>query len=236
MKKTSLASFGVCVLAVGVLAGCSSPNADWQKASAQGTVAAYRSFIQHHPDDPRVQQARNRIESLQDQHAWQRAKSAGTVASYQQYLAQYPNGAYTAEAQGALTSLKEASAWQSAKSAGTVAAYEAFVSQFPNATEASKAQAEINKLAGFQVELGRYRTASAASAAAKQLKSRFASLLTQVQVIAPSGAKNKLTTLRSQQMSHADALAACAALRRAHQSCSVVKIQVKSGGLSLSGL
>jgi hypothetical protein len=235
VKKTSLASFGVCVLAAGVLAGCSSPNADWQKASAQGTVAAYRSFIQHHPDDPRVQQARNRIESLQDQHAWQSAKSTGTEQSYQQYLAQYPNGAYTAEAQGALASLKEASAWQSAKSAGTVAAYEAFVSQFPSATEASKAQAEIDKLAGFQVELGRYRTASAASVAAKQLKSRFASLLTQVQVIAPSGT-NKQTTLRSQQMSHADALAACAALRRAHQSCSVVKIQAKSGGLSLSGL
>ena len=235
VKKTSLASFGVCLLAAGVLAGCSSPNADWQKASAQSTVAAYRSFIKHHPDDPRVQQARNRIAALEDKQAWQSAHSVGTEQAYQQYLTQYPDGAYTAQAQGALTTLKETSAWQSAQSAGTATAYEAFVSQYPNAAQAGQAQAQIDKLAGFQLELGRYRTASAAQAAAKGLRAHFASLLRQVQVIPPSGTV-KLTTLRSQQMSHADALAACAALRRAHQSCSVVKIQVKSGGLSLSGL
>ena len=235
MKKTSIASFLVCLLAVGVLAACSSPNADWQKASAQGTVAAYRSFIKRHPDDPRVQQARNRIESLQDRQAWQAAGDTGTVQSYQHYLAQYPNGAYTSDAQHALTGLKEASAWRSAQRTGTAAAYEAFLGTFPNAAQASKAQAQIDKLAGYQVELGRYRSAAAANAAAKRLKARFASLLTQVQVVAPSGA-NKLTTLRSQQMSRAAAAAACARLRRARQSCAVVKIQAKSGGLTLSGL
>ncbi len=235
MRKTSLVPFTLCLLAAGALAACSSPNADWQKASSQGTVAAYRSFIQHHPDDPRVQQARNRIESLQDKQAWEAAKSANAEQSYRQYLSQYPNGAYTAEAQGRLTSLKEASAWQSAKAAGTAAAYEAFVSGFPNATQVPQAQAAIDKLAGYQVELGRYRSASAAHAAAKRLKARFASVLTEVSVVPPSGAE-KLTTLRSQQMSHAAALAACAQLRRSRQPCSVVKIQAQAAGLSLSGV
>ncbi len=235
MNKTSLASFVVCLLVVCGLVACSSPNADWQKASSRGTVAAYRGFIHHHPDDPRVQQARNRIESLEDQQAWKAAKGAATEAAYQQYLAQYPDGAYTAEAQGALTSLQEASAWHSAKAAGTVTAYEAFVRKFPNATQAGQAQARIDKLAGFQAELGRYRSASAANAAAKRLKTRFAKLLTAVQVVPPSGAI-KLTELRSQQMSRAAALAACAQLRRARQSCMVVKIRAKASSLSLSGL
>ncbi len=234
MNKTLPAWFA-CLLATGALVACSSPNADWQKASAQGTAAAYRSFIRHHPDDPRVQQARNRIAALEDTQAWQSAHSAGTVAAYQQYLTQHPNGAYTSEAQAALTTLKETSAWQSAQSAGTVSALEAFVSKYPNAAQATQAQAQIDKLAGFQLELGRYRTASAAEAAAKTLRTHFASVLTQVQVIPPAGAV-KLTTLRSQQMSHAAALAACTKLRRARQSCSVVKVQAKSGGLSLSGL
>jgi outer membrane protein assembly factor BamD (BamD/ComL family) len=235
VRKTSLVPFTLCLLAAGALAACSSPNADWQKASAQGTVAAYRSFIHHHPDDPRVQQARNRIASLQDKQAWEAARSANAEQSYRQYLAQYPNGAYTAEAQGRLTRLKEASAWQSAKTAGTAAAYEAFVSEFPNATQVPRAQAAIDKLAGYQIELGRYRSASAATAAAKRLKARFASVLTEVSVVPPSGAE-KLSTLRSQQMSHAAALAACAELRRARQSCSVVKIQAQAAGLSLSGV
>ncbi len=235
MNKKSFASLLVCLLATGGLVACSSSNADWQKASSQGTVAAYRSFIQHHPDDPRVQQARNRIESLQDKQAWEAAKSTGTEAAYQHYLSRYPDGAYTAEAQGALTGLKETSAWQSAKAAGTAAAYEAFVHDYPNAAQASEAQARIDKLAGYQVELGRYRSANAANAAAKQLKAHFASLLTEVHVVAPSGAE-KLTTLRSQQMSRAAALAACTQLRRARQSCTVVKIQAKAGGLSLSGI
>ena len=235
MSKTSFASLLVCLLATGGLLGCSSSNADWQKASSQGTVAAYRSFIQHHPDDPRVQQARNRIESLQDKQAWEAAQSADTEQSYRQYLSQYPNGAYTAEAQGRLTSLKEPSAWQSAKAAGTAAAYEAFVHEYPNAAQASEARARIDKLAGYQVELGRYRSANAANVAAKQLKARFASLLTEVDVVAPSGAE-KLTTLRSQQMSRAAALAVCAQLHRSRQSCSVVKIQAQTAGLSLSGV
>lgn len=235
MFKTPHATLILCALVAGTLAACSSPNADWQKASARGTVAAYRSFIQHHPGDPRVQQARNRIESLEDQQAWKTARHTATQQAYRQYLTDYPNGAFTTQAQGALTTLRATAAWQTAQAAGTAAAYEAFVGMFPNAPQAAQAQAEIDKLAGYQIELGRYRTAAAATAAAQRLQSRFAGVLTAVQVIAPSSAE-KFTTLRSQQMSRAAALAACAQLRKARQSCSVVKVQAKAGGLTLSGV
>lgn len=218
------------------LAACSSPNADWNKASAQNTVAAYQAFIQRHPDDARVQQARNRIDTLKDRQAWDAAKSAGTVEGYQQYLQQYPDGAHAADAQSGITTLKQSGAWQSAQSAGTVSAYQAFLQNYPNAPQAGEAQAQIDKLAGFQVLLGTYGSPAAAQSAAKQLKAKFAGTLADVVVLPPQG-KSKLTEVRSAQMSRSAAQAACVKVRRAHQRCSVVKIRAaSSSGTSLSTL
>ncbi len=218
------------------LAACSSPNADWNKASAQNTVAAYQRFIQRHPDDARVQQARNRIDTLKDEQAWGAAKSAATVDAYQQYLQRYPDGAHAADAQSGITTLEQSSAWQSAQSAGTVSAYQAFLQNYPNAPQASQAQAQIDKLAGFQVLLGTYGSPAAAQSAAKQLKAKFAATLADVLVLPPQG-KSKLTEVRSAQMSRSAAQSACAKLRKAHQRCSVVKIRAAaSSSTSLSTL
>ena len=234
MKKTSIGFYAACAMAV-TLAACSSPNADWNQASAQNTVAAYQSFIQRHPGDPRVQQARNRIEALKDGQAWYAAKSAGTVEAYQQYLQQYPDGAHASDAQNGITTLKQSAAWQSAQSAGTAAAYQAFLQNYPNAPQAGQAQAEINKLAGYQALLGVYRSQAAAQTAARQLKARFAGILADVLVLPPEG-KSRLSEVRSSQMSKRDAQAACLKVRRAHQRCTVVKIRAPTSGGSLSTL
>lgn len=236
MKKTSIGLFAACALSL-ALAGCSSPNADWNKASTQNTVAAYQGFIHSHPDDARVQQARNRIDALQDTQAWDAAKSAGTIEAYQQYLQQYPNGSHAADAQSGINSLKQSAAWAAAQSAGTVAAYQGFLQNYPNATQAGQAQAQIDKLAGYQALLGSFKSQSAAQSAATALKSKFSGVLADVVVVPPSGT-SKLTEVRSAQMSQSDAQAACAKVRKAHQSCSVVKIQAAaaSGVSSLSTL
>ena len=229
MKKTSLGFYAACVLAAAALAGCSSPNAAWNKASSQNTVAAYRSFIQHYPSDPRVQQARNRIDTLKDKHAWSAARSAGTVQAYQQYLQRYPDGAHAADAQSAVTKLKQGAAWQSARSAGTVVAYQSFLKRYPNAPQAGQAQAKIDKLAPYQLLFGRYRSPAVAQTIAKRLKTKFAGILADVVVLPPAG-KSKLTEVRSSQMSQGAAQAACLKVRRARQPCSVVKIRISSGG------
>ena len=235
VKKSSLASLCAGLLVAAALVACSSSNAAWQKASAQGTIAAYRGFIRLHPDDSRVQQARNRIDALEDARAWRAAKKVGTESAYRQYLARYPAGAYTAQAQDAITALKDSSAWRTARTAGTLTSYRTFLQRFPGAPEASRAQARLDKLAGFQVQLGRYGTASAANAAARRLKTRFGSLLGTIRIVPPGGAI-KVTTIRSEQMSRPAALALCAKLRRAGQRCSVVPIPSSSSGLTLSGL
>jgi len=79
VKKSFLV---LCVIMAGMLAACSSPNADWQKANQQNTVAAYQQFIQQHPSDARVEQARNRINALNDEQAWNTAKNANTLDAY----------------------------------------------------------------------------------------------------------------------------------------------------------
>ena len=83
VKKSFLV---LCVITAGALAACSSPNADWQKANTQNTEAAYQQFIQQHPNDARVEQARNRINALKDEQAWTTAQNANTADAYQQYL------------------------------------------------------------------------------------------------------------------------------------------------------
>lgn len=219
MKKSLIV---LCALTAGALVACSSPNADWQKADQQGTIAAYQQFIQEHPSDPRVEQARNRINALKDEQAWTAAQNANTLDAYQQYLQQEPSGMHAADAQDKVTGLQQSAAWQSAQSAGTAAAYQSFLQQYPNAPQADQARDALQKLTGYQVELGSYRSKALADKVATRLKAKFGDELQDVVVVPPSG-KSKANEVRSAPMAEADAKAACEKLRKAHQRCEVVK-------------
>lgn len=219
MKKSFLV---LCVITAGALAACSSPNADWQKANQQNTVAAYQQFIQQHPNDARVEQARNRINALNDEQAWTTAKNANTLDAYQQYLQQEPNGMHAADAQDKVNSLQQDAAWQSAQSTNTAAAYQDFLTKYPNASQADQARDALQKLTGYQVKLASTRSKALADKLAKRLKDKFGSELQDVVVVPPAG-KSKMTEVRSAPMTEDDAKAACAKLRKAHQSCEVVK-------------
>lgn len=219
MKKSFLV---LCVIMAGALAACSSPNADWQKANQQNTVAAYQQFIQQHPSDARVEQARNRINALNDEQAWNTAKTANTLDAYQQYLQQEPNGMHAADAQDKVNGLQQDAAWSTAQSTNTAAGYQDFLQKYPNSPNAADAQAALQKLNGFQVELASTRSKTLADKMAKRLKDKFGSDLQDVVVVPPTG-KSKTLDIRSAPMSESDAKAACAKLKKAHQHCSVVK-------------
>ena len=216
MKKSFLV---LCVITAGALAACSSPNADWQKATQQNTVVAYQQFIKEHPSDARVEQARNRINALKDEQAWSTAKSADTLDAYQQYLQQEPNGMHAADAQDKVNSLQQSAAWQAAQSTNTAEGYQDFVSKYPNAPQADQAKAALKKLTGFQALLAVVHTQAYGDKLAKTLKSKFGNELQDV-VIVPHG---KLFEVRSAPMTEAQAKAACAKLRKAHYRCDVEK-------------
>ena len=193
MKKSFLV---LCVVAAVALVACSSPNADWQKANQQNTVAAYQQFIQQHPSDARVEQARNRVNALNDEQAWNAAKSANTLDGYQQYLQQNPNGMHAADAQDKVNSLQQDAAWQTAQSTNSAAGYQDFLQKFPNSSHASDAQDALKKLTGYQVQLASTRSKTLADKLAKHLKDKFGSDLQDVMVVPPTG-KSKTLEVRS---------------------------------------
>ena len=216
MKKSLLV---LCLITAGALAACSSPNADWQKATQQNTVSAYQLFIKDHPSDALVEQARNRINALKDEQAWSAAKSANTLDAYQQYLQEEPNGMHAADAQDKVNSMQQTAAWQTAQSTNTAAGYQDFLQKYPNAPQASDAQAALKKLNGYQALLAVAHSKAYADKVAKRLKSKFGNELQDV-VVVPHG---KLLEVRSAPMTESDAKTACGKLRKAHQRCDVVK-------------
>jgi len=212
----------LCIIMAGALAACSNPNADWQKANQQNTVAAYQQFIQQHPNDARVEQARNRIDALKDEQAWTTAKNANTLDAYQQYLQQEPNGMHATDAQDKVNAMQADAAWQSAQSTNTAAGYQDFLQKYPNASQASQAQDALKKLTGYQALLYSTRSKALADKLAARLKAKFSSELQDVVVVPPSG-KSKLLEVRSAPMTESDAKAACEKLHKAHTRCEVVK-------------
>ena len=219
MKKSLVI---LCAITAGALVACSSPNADWQKATQQNTVAAYQQFIQQHASDARVAQARNRINALKDEQAWTAAQSANTLDAYQQYLQQEPNGMHAADAQDKVNGLQQDAAWTSAQQTNTAAAYQDFLQKYPNSSHASDAQDALKKLTGYQALLGSTRSKTLADKLAARLKDKFGSDLQDVVVVPPTG-KSKTLEVRSAPMTEDDAKAACAKLKKAHQHCEVVK-------------
>jgi len=202
-----------------LLVACSSTESDWNKASSAGTLAAYQQFLLQHPSGAHAQEARERIQSLQDDQAWTLAQNANTEQSLQQYLQQQPHGAHAAEARTRLADLQRGAAWQQAQSSNTATAYQAFLQQYPQAPEASQARARLQQLAAYQVQLGAYHSKMAAEHERKELQARFGKVLHHVVV---DTTPNRINEVRSAPMSQADAQSICAELKKHGQHCQVV--------------
>lgn len=211
------------VLAIFLMA-CSSTEADWQKASAANTVAAYQDFLKEHPNGQHADEARTHIHSLEDNQAWMSAMNTNTEAGFQQYVQAQPAGSHIQDAQGKITGFERAAAWQTASANGSVDALKAFLDKYPQGPESDEARAQLQKLtSGYQVQLsGAFHSAKLAERASARLKARFGKILHDV-VVVPSTPPSKLNRLRSAPMSKDEANAACAKLRKAHEHCEVVK-------------
>ncbi|MGH8149021.1 MAG: SPOR domain-containing protein [Steroidobacteraceae bacterium] len=220
MKKLGVVGL---VLAIFLMA-CSSTEADWQKASTANTVAAFQDFLKEHPNGQHADEARTRIHSLEDNEAWISAMNTNTETGFQQYVKAEPDGAHVAGAQNKITGFERAAAWQTASANGSADALKAFLDKYPQGPESDEARAQLQKLtSGYQVQLpGAFRSARTAERASARLKTRFGNILHDVVVVAPTP-PSKLHRLRSAPMSREEANAACAKLRRAHESCKVVK-------------
>jgi len=178
---------GICLATLAGLIACSSPEADWKKADAQATIPAYQKFLTDHPNDPRADQARGRIQALQDEQAWTDAQKTNTADAYKQYLATQPNGIHVTQGQERLTSIQRADAWKAAQTDGKAPALQEFLQKYPTGPEADQARAELQKLTAYRVQLGAFRSKKQADALSQRLEAHYSDVLHDVVVVHPRG-------------------------------------------------
>lgn len=211
----------LCLLVSVTLLACSSSQADWSQANAQGTAAGYQDFLNKHPNDPNAAVARQRLQVIQDGQAWITAQTTNSVEGYQQYIAAEPQGANVQVAHSQIMALQRAAAWSDTKDAGTSSALQAFLLKYPQGPEADLARTQLAQF-DYVVQIGVYPNAKQADDARAKLQDNHGKDLQNVVVVAPTG-KAKIYRIVSADMTQEQAKTACASLRKDHQRCEVVK-------------
>lgn len=211
-------------LMVGVLVACSSQEADWAKANAQGTITAYNGFLRGHPDSARAEQARSRILSLEDQQAWTVAQTANTAAAFQEYLRTETKGVHAQDARDRIKAFEEDAAWKVANAVATKPVLRDYLVKYPQGRQAEQAHVHLERLNAeeYRVQLAALRGKSEAERVRGRLQTRYAKLLHQVVIISPSQ-PDELNRVISAPMSFEEAQSACAELKKVRQHCEVTK-------------
>jgi outer membrane protein assembly factor BamD (BamD/ComL family) len=209
------------MLTAATLWACSSAKEDWNKASATNTVAAYQEYLSKHPTGEHSGDVSDRIHSLRDDAAWSEAKQANTLDAYRDYLQKQPTGTHLTDAQDAITALQRASDWKTASTTGTASAVEDFLKKYPTGAEADEARAKLSALNGYRVQLASAKTEKQAQREREHLRTKYGNILHDVVVVPANSGKGY--RVASAPMSQTEADSACGALKKARQSCEVVK-------------
>lgn len=135
------------VLAALWLAGCSSPESEWQKAQQDGSEGALLAYIQKYPESPQAAEARRMIVEMSIAADWQVAESAGSPEAYEYFLEKHPDSVFAGVAASRAAGLRARTAWESLRDSSDAVALEAFVAQFGEAPEAELARARLAELA-----------------------------------------------------------------------------------------
>lgn len=207
-----------------VLVACGSTESDWNKAQAANTTPAYQDFLKQHPDGAHSQEARDRLQKIEDDQAWSDALQKSNLETYNEYLQKEPNGTHVNDARAQITALERATAWKTAQSTNTEGALQDFLKKYTTGQEADQARAQLQKLQSevYEVQLATFRQQKKADKSRDTLKSRFGSDLQEVVVVPPAGSE-KLYRVASGPMTETDAKSACVKLKKAHQRCEVIK-------------
>jgi hypothetical protein len=121
-----------------MLASCSDPEADFNKAQQANTEQAFAAFLQEHPDSLLAARARASIEQI----AFDEARKAGTAPAYQAFLQRFAEGNHAAAARAGLEQVEFGLAGKHDSGPG----WRAFLAKYPSSTNAPAAR---NALAGL---------------------------------------------------------------------------------------
>ncbi len=229
----------VVVAMVMALAACSSPDAAWQAAEREDSVTAYLEFLARYPEGELADRARERIKLAKEKKAWEHVEFRDNLDNYASFLKEFPDTKRRAEIERRIAELERDKAWKVARNTDTIKSYEQFIDGFPDAPQAAEARQLIAKLeaeqvaaepvpterpGNFRVQLGTFRTITAAEKELRRLMGLFAETL-----IGPAWIETpehrgggKVYRLKTVPMSGAEARAACAALKSYGQDCIIV--------------
>lgn len=210
--------------AAATLWACSSAQEDWNKANTANTVPAYQEYLSKHPTGEHSVEAGDRIHSLQDDDAWSQAKQVNSVEGYRDYLQKQPTGSHVTAAQDALTAAQRAADWKASETSGTVASVQDFLKKYPAGPEVDQARAKLATLSGYKVQLASVKTEKQAQREREHLRAKYGNILHDVVVVPANSGKGY--GLESAPMSQSQADSACGELKKAHQSCEVVKSSI----------
>ena len=249
MKTWRLA---VAAAALAMVAACSNPEADWKKAEAENTEAAFQAFLQKHPEGEWAQKAQSQLDALKDTKDWENAQSSDAIEGYNNYLLGHPTGTHMGEARQRVTDLETEAAWRTAQTAGTREALEDFLIKYADAPQAEQARAQlaaltpppappkpepkvaqkqsgkpVNSVAAipkgdYQVQLGAFSTLDKAQTEKAAMEKKYHNLVGSLSIQKPSGA-DKVYRVKTVGMSESAARSACQKLKGSGQDCMVVQ-------------
>jgi len=133
--------------AMALISGCSNPEADWHKAEAEDTEAAYQAFLDRHPEGEWAQKAHAQLDAMRDERDWESAQVSDAIQAYNSYLLAHPTGAHMGEARQRISELETAAAWEAASGAGTREALEDFLIRYADSPQAEEARTQLAELA-----------------------------------------------------------------------------------------
>jgi hypothetical protein len=93
--------------------------------------------------------------------------------------------------------------------------------KYPTGAEADQARTKLTALGGYRVELASVKTEKQAQHEQQHLRAKYGSILHEIEVVPANTGKGY--GVESAPMSQSQADSACGELKKAHQSCAVVK-------------
>lgn len=240
----------VAAVVFSMVAACSNPEADWQKAEAENTEAAYQSFMDKYPEGEWAQKAQSQLDAIKDTQDWENAQTADAIQAYNNYLLEHTTGAHMGEARQRISELETEAAWSAAQAAGTQEALDDFLIRYADAPQAEQARAMLAALApppppepkpvpkaakkppakagapalpkgNYQVQLGAFSAMDKAQAEKTRMEKRYQSIVGALMIQKPAGA-DSLYRVKSAGTTEAAARSACQQLKGAGQDCMVV--------------
>ncbi|MEJ8566021.1 SUMF1/EgtB/PvdO family nonheme iron enzyme [Elongatibacter sediminis] len=136
-------------------AAAAEENRRWQQALETDAVVAYRAFIEDFPESPRIAQAREFLQRLEEK-AWPGVLEENTRAAFEAHLETFPDGRYATEALARIEAFRQEearlareqaerrrrdeAAWEVASADGSVAALDRYLAEWPAGAHAAEAR------------------------------------------------------------------------------------------------